>query len=274
MKNILNLKLIAALIVLISLSQETLANVRRIPTRIDQGNVSDDFQRGRRKRPANDDSVFNPGVRMKRPTHGGSGCPQGSVSTTISSDNKALSILFDQYIAEAGGPSQAKIQRKNCLIVIPFEVPPGLQASIVQLDYRGYNFIPAHGKTRLTATYHFSDLKIGKTYGRKIKRKIQFKGPLDEDYLISSQVHRHQVWSRCGRDFNLHIDTDVTAKTNSQLDDVMSVVDSVDAGANEKVEYFLKWRRCRHQNEMGPDERRPPNRRRPGRRPSTHRPRR
>src|SRR3982750_1792818 len=42
-------------------------------------------------------------ISLGQPGYGGTGCPGGSVSATLSPDAKSLSILFDQYQVEAGG---------------------------------------------------------------------------------------------------------------------------------------------------------------------------
>ena len=43
------------------------------------------------------------GIRLGNPEYGGSGCPGGSASVALSPDQSAISILFDQYVVEAGG---------------------------------------------------------------------------------------------------------------------------------------------------------------------------
>src|SRR5687767_10276412 len=73
----------------------------------------------------NADSEWANGMAVGHPQYSGTGCPAGSASSTLSSDRKTLSLLFDNYIVEAGAPSQLKVNVKNCRIQIPFTVPPG-----------------------------------------------------------------------------------------------------------------------------------------------------
>ena len=42
-------------------------------------------------------------IKLGVPGYGGSGCPSNSVSATLSPDSKSLSLLFDEYIVQAGG---------------------------------------------------------------------------------------------------------------------------------------------------------------------------
>ena len=42
-------------------------------------------------------------ISLGQPGYGGTGCPSGSVSATLSPDSKSLSLLFDSYLVQAGG---------------------------------------------------------------------------------------------------------------------------------------------------------------------------
>ncbi|MBS1133180.1 MAG: hypothetical protein H6R02_321, partial [Burkholderiaceae bacterium] len=42
-------------------------------------------------------------ISLGEPGYGGTGCPAGSVSVTLSPDAKSLSLLFDQYVVSVGG---------------------------------------------------------------------------------------------------------------------------------------------------------------------------
>ena len=61
-------------------------------------------------------------IRLGRPGYGGNGCPAGSASATLSPDRKALSIIFDEFMVEAGGSTRRKVSRKSCNIAIPVHV--------------------------------------------------------------------------------------------------------------------------------------------------------
>ena len=73
-------------------------------------------------------------VRLGNPSYGGSGCPQGTASTALSPDAKSLSILFDEYIVEAGGRGGRRTARKACNVAIPVHVPQGFSVSIFKID--------------------------------------------------------------------------------------------------------------------------------------------
>ena len=90
-------------------------------------------------------------IKLGEPQYGGTGCPAGSASVALSPDQTAISILFDQYVVEAGG-SKA-FDRKNCNIAIPVRVPNGYSVSVFAIDYRGFTGIPAGGRAQLNVNY-------------------------------------------------------------------------------------------------------------------------
>lgn len=180
----------------------------------------------------------NDELTLGKPEHGGSGCPQGSVAAALSPDSKALSILFDKYQANAGSGSEngAQVAYKNCTIAIPVHIPQGYSISVYAIDYRGYTYIPRGGSVRFTASYYFNDV-------RGPSQTKTFLGPLDKDYLLSSELGVESlVWSKCGADANLRINTGLVSKSNRAGDDVLASLDSVDVTA--ALEFQIKWKRC------------------------------
>ena len=85
-------------------------------------------------------------ISLGTPGYGGNGCPDQSVSATLSPDSKALSLLFDAYQVNAGGSSGHSFDRKSCNVAIPVHVPQGLSVSVLAIDYRGFNHLPATGQ--------------------------------------------------------------------------------------------------------------------------------
>ena len=174
-------------------------------------------------------------ISLGIPGYGGTGCPGGSVSATLSPDAKSLSLLFDTYSVEAGGDTGKSFDRKSCNVAIPVHVPQGLSISVLAIDYRGYNNIPVGGSSQFNVEYFFAGAR-GPTFARK------FNGPKDEDYLIHNQLTAQAiVWSACGADVNLRTNSSirVTTRANKQA---LATVDSEDVSA--AIIYQLQWRRC------------------------------
>ena len=74
------------------------------------------------------------GIALGEPAYGGTGCPSGSVSAALSPDNTSLSLLFDQYVVEAGQSVGRSFDRKSCNIAIPVHVPQGYSVSVMSID--------------------------------------------------------------------------------------------------------------------------------------------
>jgi hypothetical protein len=174
-------------------------------------------------------------ISLGQPGYGGTGCPSGSVSATLSPDSKSLSLLFDSYLVQAGGDSGKSFDRKSCNIAIPVHVPQGLSISVLAIDYRGYNNVPAGANSQFNVEYFFAGAR-GPSFTKN------YNGPLDDNYLIHNQLTAQSVvWSPCGADVNLRTNSSirVTTKANKQA---LATVDSEDV--NAAIVYQLQWQQC------------------------------
>jgi hypothetical protein len=174
-------------------------------------------------------------IALGEPGYGGTGCPDGTVSVTLSPDQKSLSLLFDEYQMAVGGETGKSFDRKSCNIAIPVHVPQGLSVSILKIDFRGFNHLPQSATSQFNVEYFFAG-----TRGPAFQRK--FSGPLDEDYLINNELSaKAVVWSSCGADVNLRTNSSMRVKTVSNRE-AMASIDSEDV--NAAIVYQLQWRSC------------------------------
>ena len=179
--------------------------------------------------------LFAADISLGVPGYGGTGCPDGTVSATLSPDAKSLSLLFDQYQVAVGGTTGKSFDRKSCNIAIPVHVPQGLSVSILKIDYRGFNHLPQSATSQFNVEYFFAG-----TRGPSFQRT--FRGVLDEDYLINNELLAQAiVWSGCGADVNLRTNSSMRVSTTSNRE-AMSSIDSQDVNAS--IVYHLQWRRC------------------------------
>lgn len=182
--------------------------------------------------------AFADDISLGLPGYGGTGCPQGTVSATLSPDAKTLSIIFDQYVANAGGP--IRIDRKNCQIALPIHVPQGYSFSILEMDYRGFNSLPAGGSSTLRLEYYLAYPGSPSSGPRYTK---SWYGPTDSDYLVTNVLGLSAItWSPCGQDLNLRTTSSIEARSNFRREQAMMTLDSIDAKAS--LVYLLQWRRC------------------------------
>ncbi len=175
-------------------------------------------------------------VQLGVPGYGGNGCPANTASVTLSDDKKSLTLIFDQFIVEAGGMNKTT-ERKTCNIAIPVHVPSGFSVSIVNVDYRGYVSLPGQASARLTAEYFLAG-SLGPRFDKT------FVGRTDTDYTFKNDIGiQAQVWSPCGADTILRVNAAMLVKTNRYNDEAMATVDSADFKAG--MLYKLQWRSCR-----------------------------
>jgi hypothetical protein len=174
-------------------------------------------------------------VQLGIPAYGGTGCPGGSASVSLSQDAKSLSIIFDQFIVEAGKANRS-LERKACSVAIPVHVPQGFSVSIVAVDYRGYVSLPAGAQARLTAEYFLA----GSTGPRYDK---MFIGKTDTDYTFTNDIGVQAViWSPCGADTILRVNASMLVKTNRFNDEATATVDTADFKAG--LLYKFQWKSC------------------------------
>ena len=175
-------------------------------------------------------------IQLGEPGYGGTGCPAGTASTTLSPDNKSLSIIFDDFMVEAGDSVGKRMNRKSCSIAIPVHVPQGMSVSVVDVDYRGYVSVPRGGMARFSAEYFFAGQR-----GPRFTKN--FRGEFDDDYFFENTLGLYgMVWSPCGADVNLRVNASMLAKSNRYYDDALATVDSADFSAG--LVYHLQWKRC------------------------------
>jgi len=176
-------------------------------------------------------------ISLGQPGYGGTGCPGGSASVTLSPDKQSLSIIFDSFIVEAGGMTGKRLDRKNCNVAIPVHVPQGMSVSVLNVDYRGFNDLPSGAMSRFNVEYFFAGTR-GPLFTKT------FYGPLTQDYDLSNRLDiQALVWSPCGADVNLRVNASMMGQTNRYNEGTLSTVDSADF--NAAMVYHLQWKSCR-----------------------------
>ena len=170
----------------------------------------------------------------------GSGCPNGTVHSTTSPDQTALSILFDQFVARAEGDRHHDSAR--CLIHVPLTVHGKYQAQVVSVDYRGYNALTENTASRITAVFGF-DLKWHHWYlpFYRNQRQKTFQGPNTDPFDIAG-AFRMPKWTPCGQSVRLVLDTKIEAVSGVGGEAKIGV-DSIDA-VNAPIKLAVNWRRC------------------------------
>jgi len=170
--------------------------------------------------------AFSIGEYMGTPSYAGSGCPFGSVSTSMSPDDTAVTVLFDDYIVRAGG-IYANQNYMTCRITIPLYVPHGYQIGIIRTDYRGFNDLPFGAQSQFKVEYFLAG-ETTRSYTEV------YDGPFLEDFLLQDTVNtQNVVWSRCSYPTNFNIDTKLAVFSNFNNDEASISLDSADVTIND-----------------------------------------
>ena len=178
------------------------------------------------------------GIKLGDPSYGGTGCPAGTASVTLSPSQDALSILFDQFVAEAGGIYGRRVDRKSCNLSIPVQIPQGYSVAVIQTDYRGFNLVPAMGAmNKIESEYFWAGIR-GPKYSQI------YRGPINDNFTLSNGILAESlVWTPCGATITLRVNTNIMTQTNARNDQSMMTVDSADITSG--LIYHLQWRQCR-----------------------------
>jgi len=174
-------------------------------------------------------------ISLGEPAYGGTGCPAGTAAAVLSEDARSLSIIFDQYVSEAGGTTGRTFERKSCNVAIPVRVPNGYSVSVFAVDYRGYNYLPTNSSAEFNVEYFFAGSR-----GPSFRRT--FRGPSEANYLIRNDlIASSVVWSGCGDDVILRTNSSIRVASYSGRQ-AYSSVDSQDVQA--ALVYHLAFRQC------------------------------
>jgi hypothetical protein len=169
----------------------------------------------------------------------GTGCPPGSAEVTVSPDNKAFTVTYSAFTAQAGLGTKPTDFRRNCQLALNVHVPQGYTFAIAGADYRGYAHLESGAAGTETANYYFQ--------GEPQSTRIQhgFAGPMDSDWERTDSVGIASLsYLPCGELRYLNVNTELRVDKGSSNPKTTSflTMDSTD-GSIETV-YHVAWKKC------------------------------
>ena len=163
----------------------------------------------------------------------GSGCP-GGVTASLSYDSTSLSILYDNFLVEAGQNNLKFSETKQCEIEIPVQIPKGKMLKLVKVDLRGYLFASERGaKATVYSRYALkngSKTIQGNTYSRN------YQGPLDELFELSEDMGIPYDQKCGGENFTISMRTALRAQVDNLDKSVLVSMDSTDLTHQNSIE--------------------------------------
>lgn len=172
----------------------------------------------------------------------GSGCPPGTSNITISPDGTTLSVLFDQFVAEAGGALAVLTDIKTCQLRIPLQVPSGYTLGVYKVDYRGYLLLPSQSYALLNVDYDLG--------GNNNSFHRRFTGARNQEFAVTDTIGAGQFrYLPCGGDRTVNIDLIASWKIDirqrpSPVPQAMASLDSIDGAPKGGITYHFKTKKC------------------------------
>lgn len=136
----------------------------------------------------------------------GNGCPEGSVSHNISVDGKALTLLFDSWVADTSTTNAASV-RKNCAVNLKVNAPAGWRYTIFNMSTRGYAQLEPGVTARIATAFRFPGSANG------VLVPLDMAGPYADNYTLSTGADLQNIpWSNCAGPSMMQISADTEVR--------------------------------------------------------------
>ena len=192
-------------------------------------------------------------VKINSIAAAGTGCPLGTIAKNVSSDKKAFTMTFSDYIAEVYDGSLPADSRRNCTLTVDLDFPEGWSYSVVNFDYRGYVYLDEKVNAIAKAQYYFQSQEQNAEFVSRLT------GETDRDYHFRDSLGLDAViWSPdcdgASRPLNLQTQIRVNNNRNKNGEGFITV-DSIDGEFSQS--YGLVWKKCPTKPEQPVDDWRP-----------------
>jgi len=182
-------------------------------------------------------------IQIVSASFSGNGCPQNSVSTSISPDRTVITFGFDKFQTYIGPGAAVGDKTKNCALHLNLKYPGGFQFAVVDSTYHGYAQLDKGVTGTFFSTYFFSQDASATT---TTQTSITGGG-----VWASGQVYTKAdsiptaslIWAPCGATGILNINNRI-ALTSSDSKAGGSITDD-DATVAFTQQINLSWQKCK-----------------------------
>jgi Domain of unknown function (DUF4360) len=169
----------------------------------------------------------------------GSGCPPGTASVSMLSDNTGFRVTYRQFIATAGGGADPTDFRKNCQINLLVHVPQGFTFAIAEADYRGRARLEA-GATALQRTNYYFQGSADNHYADHT-----FAGPLSSTWATTDRTPVAElVYAPCGVFRGLNLNTELRVDEGTTNSHKASSMSMRATDGNVDTIFHFHWKNC------------------------------
>ncbi|KAK0725965.1 hypothetical protein B0H67DRAFT_481092 [Lasiosphaeris hirsuta] len=181
-------------------------------------------------------------IQIQSSSFSGNGCPQGTVSTSISPDKTVITFGFDKFQTYIGPGVSPTEKSKNCQLHLSLKYPGGFQFSVVDSTYHGYAQLDKGVTGTFYSTYYFSqDASATTTTQTSITGGgIWASGQV---YTKNDKIPTASyIFSPCGANGILNINNRIALTSSNST--ASGEVTNDDATVAFTQQINLNWRKC------------------------------
>ncbi|KAE8449235.1 hypothetical protein EG329_008402 [Mollisiaceae sp. DMI_Dod_QoI] len=171
----------------------------------------------------------------------GNGCPQGSVSNTLSPDRTVVTFGFDKFQTYIGPNAKQADKTKQCQIHLSLQYPGGFQYAVVDATYHGWARLDSGVTGTFISSYFFSQAASQTCSTRSTISGSQWtEGDVytKHDSIESTAV----IWSPCGATGILNVNNRIAlSSTGSSQTGELS---DDDATVSFTHQVHVAWQPC------------------------------
>ncbi|KAB5517349.1 hypothetical protein GE09DRAFT_979172 [Coniochaeta sp. 2T2.1] len=182
-------------------------------------------------------------IQITSASFSGNGCPQGTVSTSISPDKTVITFGFDKFQTYIGPGFDPTQKTKNCQLHLNLKYPGGFQFSVVDSTYHGYAQLEAGVTGTFYSTYYFSQ-SAGDTTTTQTSIAGGGIWAQGQVYTKADQVPTASyIYSPCGANGILNVNNRI-ALTSTNSSAIGELTDD-DATVAFTQQIHLAWKTCK-----------------------------
>jgi len=175
-------------------------------------------------------------------SYSGSGCPQGTVSTSTSPDKTVITYGFDQFQTYIGPGTKASDHSKNCQLHLNLKYPGGFQYAVVDATYHGFARLDKGVTGAFLTSYYFSQ-DASKTSTTRMTATGGGDLALGQVYTKQDKVETTAtVWSPCGTTGLLNINNRISLTSSDSK--AAGELSNDDATVAFTQQLHVSWRPC------------------------------
>jgi len=173
----------------------------------------------------------------------GNGCPQGTVTTSLSPDGTVITFGFDAFQTYIGPNIPLSEWTKNCQLHLNLQYPGGFQFAVVESTYHGYAQLDPGVTGTFLSTYYFSQ-DAGSTTTTRTSIQGGGEWALGQVYTKQDKVPTAAViWSPCGATGILNINNRIALTTRNST--AYGQISDDDATVAFTQQVHVDWQPCK-----------------------------